>query len=360
MKRIIILGLFIYMIGFPIIAKSAAPTRQNTYVTGETITTTDVTENEDEIFTYLQTGVDTYSAGSVDVGAIGANAVGASELISTAVTAGSYTNTDLTVDADGRITAASTGAATGTPTNIIDSDSDTRVHTEESSDEDIVRIDIEGTETVVFGDGTNEELSLFTNAGTADGMKVVQDGVLAANQYGYWLYSNAAQVNSPLMFLEMDNAASDKPNLLLQQDGTGSHIRMTGDPTATPVDGDLWYTGSALNFYDGADTTDLLAGSEGVVDGWIQFDGTGTISITDSFNVSGIVDNGTGDYTITWDTDFANNDYAAVAMAATHHCHLSQVGGIQITTGDCNIQTRNSSHTLADSEYNVVIALGDQ
>ena len=40
--------------------------------------------------------------------------------------------------------------------------------------------------------------------------------------------------------------------------------------------------------------------------GWINFNGIGTIAIRDSFNVASITDNGAGDYTITWDTDFAS------------------------------------------------------
>ena len=51
---------------------------------------------------------------------------------------------------------------------------------------------------------------------------------------------------------------------------------------------------------------------QGRAKAWINFDGDGTISIRDSFNVSSITDNGTGDYTVSYSTAMASTFYCGV------------------------------------------------
>lgn len=49
---------------------------------------------------------------------------------------------------------------------------------------------------------------------------------------------------------------------------------------------------------------------------WVNFNGTGTVAIRGSFNVSSITDNGTGDYTVNFSTAFADANYATVGSDA--------------------------------------------
>jgi len=45
---------------------------------------------------------------------------------------------------------------------------------------------------------------------------------------------------------------------------------------------------------------------------WVNFDGTGTVAIRASHNVSSITDNGTGDYTVNYSTNMPDDKYSIV------------------------------------------------
>ena len=49
---------------------------------------------------------------------------------------------------------------------------------------------------------------------------------------------------------------------------------------------------------------------EGSAKSWLNLNGTGTIAIRDSFNVSGVSDGGTGNYTTSFTTSFSNANYS--------------------------------------------------
>ena len=51
---------------------------------------------------------------------------------------------------------------------------------------------------------------------------------------------------------------------------------------------------------------------DGLAKAWVNFNGTGTVAIRASLNVTSITDNGTGDYTINFTTAFADANYVTV------------------------------------------------
>ena len=72
---------------------------------------------------------------------------------------------------------------------------------------------------------------------------------------------------------------------------------------------------------EGTATTNL---QQGLIKQWAKIDGQAA-TIDDSFNVSGIVDEGTGSYTVTINNDMANDDYAYYGFSSRDNS-ASQVG----------------------------------
>ncbi len=68
-------------------------------------------------------------------------------------------------------------------------------------------------------------------------------------------------------------------------------------------------TGQTTIVGEGGTTTTSV--QQGLTKCWCKFDGTaGSISFSDSFNCSGLIDEGTGDYTVSITNDMANDDYS--------------------------------------------------
>ncbi len=85
---------------------------------------------------------------------------------------------------------------------------------------------------------------------------------------------------------------------------------------------------------------------------WVCFDGTGTVSIRDSYNVSSITDNGTGTYTVNLSTAREDANFCVLV----HSGPLTFASESGRTTSSVSIQCLNHLGALTDSEYvNVAI-----
>ena len=54
--------------------------------------------------------------------------------------------------------------------------------------------------------------------------------------------------------------------------------------------------------------------AQGRAKAWVNFNGENTVAIRDSFNVSSLTDNGTGNYTVNFSTAMANANYVFVGF----------------------------------------------
>jgi len=83
--------------------------------------------------------------------------------------------------------------------------------------------------------------------------------------------------------------------------------------------------------FRGSDNFDTAGGN--AVKAWVNFNGTGTVAIRASFNVSSITDNGTGDYTVNFTTALADANYAPnIQTNSNVTSFVAMFGGYQFTT----------------------------
>lgn len=102
-----------------------------------------------------------------------------------------------------------------------------------------------------------------------------------------------------------------------------------------------------------------------IIKGWISFDGdnVGSPAVRDSYNVDSITDNGTGDWTVNWDTNFANANYCVVVSAEKNSGDTQSTIGLHETTpiaaGTTRLHSVNDNGSGNDANYVMVIAIGE-
>jgi hypothetical protein len=60
---------------------------------------------------------------------------------------------------------------------------------------------------------------------------------------------------------------------------------------------------------DGTNSTSATNCIQGSAKAWVNFNGTGTVAIRGSYNVSSVTDNGTGQYTVNFTNAMPNTNY---------------------------------------------------
>ena len=88
---------------------------------------------------------------------------------------------------------------------------------------------------------------------------------------------------------------------------------------------------------------------------WVNFNGTGTVAIRGSGNVSSITDNGVGIYTVNFTTAMADVNYVRsvntdsgswIQIAGTNLGYTKTTGGTQVATGIWNgVSSSNAAYT---------------
>jgi hypothetical protein len=176
------------------------------------------------------------------------------------------------------------------------------------------------------------------------GTSGIDTGSIAANTT-YYVYAVADLDAVTAMSFSFSTSASS-PNGL-------TNYRLIG---SFKTEGNSQIVSRDMNTVHAIEENEIITSS-------FRFDGTATpISSTDTMNISGITDNGTGDYTVAFDVDYSSATTPIVVCGSkfdggTSNTETNTVNSI--AAGSVQILTYNMAPSAADSDYVACQVTGD-
>ena len=221
----------------------------------------------------------------------------------------------------------------------------------------------------VRADINNNLAALFTNSsgGTAPTVTVAyQDWIDTSSADPLWKKRNAAN-SSWITVAKITGASSLLVDTAALATGTADNTTfLRGDQTwqSTPLLG-IASTAQAQAGTDDTTAISPLKLREGfnasgtapvyACRAWVNFNGTGTVAIRSSGNVSSITDNNTGDYTVNFTTAMPDADYAVDGITTQSTSGTNVCVGIHdaspLSTSSARIRCRSGAGTQTDGVF---------
>lgn len=118
------------------------------------------------------------------------------------------------------------------------------------------------------------------------------------------------------------------------------------------------------NITDTSGGATTLVSAQNTAKAWVNFNGTGTPAIRDSYNISSIADEGTGSYTVTFTNALSDGNYAAIGNGGEYR-NDGQTNSLRspslglLSAGSFYMDCRNANNALADPEVVCFTIFGD-
>jgi hypothetical protein len=88
---------------------------------------------------------------------------------------------------------------------------------------------------------------------------------------------------------------------------------------------------------------------------WVNFNGTGTVAIRASGNVTSITDNNTGDYTVNFSTSMQDANHSAVVVGSKDSTEMiTQLVASGLTASSCRIDCRGTVNVNSKYDASIV------
>lgn len=214
----------------------------------------------------------------------------------------------------------------------------------------------DGTGTLLNSDGDGSNLT-----GTADATKLPLAG---GTMTGALINTHTGGISvdsTSHAYMNINSSATNRASwLVFKQGGTGRWLAgVEGSETAWQL---YDSGGNGTTFKVCQDGRGL---SQFTAKAWVNFNGTGTLSVRDSHNISSVGDSGTGYYVISFANDMGNANYSAVTTAGgTPGMPLvkSPLSNASFGAGSFRVETLNAAtgnQSAFDTAYILSVVFGD-